>query len=117
MGTISINTKEEDDQIEVAFNKAERGGGMYANAGTIIVYNTLIHDNTATLHGGGANNHSGDIVIYGGVLTNNTAEEGHGGGAYTNVGDIDLFQFPSTELQNATLNHGTKVFNNINISL
>ncbi len=113
MGTISINTKEEDDQIEVAFNKAERGGGMYANAGTIIVYNTLIHDNTATLHGGGANNHSGDIVIYGGVLTNNTAEEGHGGGAYTNVGDIDLFQFPSTELQNATLNHGTKVFNNI----
>ena len=113
MGTISINTNEDDDQIEVAFNKAERGGGMYANAGTIIVYNTLIHDNTATLHGGGANNHSGDIVIYGGILTNNTAKEGHGGGAYTYVGDIDLFQFPSTELQNATLNHGTKVFNNI----
>ena len=112
-GIIYINKEEEDDQIEVAFNKAERGGGLYANAGTIKAYNALIHDNTATLHGGGANNHSGDIIIYGGILSNNTAKEGHGGGAYTNVGDIDLFQFPSTELQNPTLNHGTKVYNNI----
>ena len=111
-GIIYINKKEEDDQIEVAFNKAERGGGLYANAGTIVAYNALIHDNTATLHGGGANNHSGDIILYGGMLSNNTAKEGHGGGAYTNVGDIDLFQFPSTNL-NPTLNHGTKVYNNI----
>ncbi len=113
MGTISINTKEEDDQIEVAFNQANKGGGMYANAGTIIAYNALIHDNTATLNGGGANNHSGDIRFYGGSLSNNTAEKGHGGGAYTNVGDIDLFQFPSTNLMNPTLNDGMKVFNNI----
>ena len=111
-GIIYINKEEEDDQIEVAFNKAERGGGLYANAGTIVAYNALIHDNTATLHGGGANNHSGDIIIYGGMLSNNTAKEGHGGGAYTNVGDIDLFQFPSTNL-NPNLNHGTKVYNNI----
>ena len=111
-GIIYINKEEEDDQIEVAFNKAERGGGLYANAGTIVAYNALIHDNTATLHGGGANNHSGDIIIYGGMLSNNTAKEGHGGGAYTNVGDIDLFQFPSTNM-NPTLNHGTKVYNNI----
>ncbi len=113
MGTISINTKEEDDQIEVAFNLANKGGGMYANAGTIIAHNALIHDNTATLNGGGANNHSGDIRFYGGSLSNNTAEKGHGGGAYTNVGDIDLFQFPSTNLMNLTLNDGMKVFNNI----
>ena len=113
MGTISINTKEEDDQIEVAFNLANKGGGMYANAGTIIAHNALIHDNTATLNGGGANNHSGDIRFYGGTLSNNTAEKGHGGGAYTNVGDIDLFQFPSTNLMNLTLNDGMKVFNNI----
>ena len=112
-GTIYINRKEMDDQIEVAFNKAERGGGLYANAGTIVTYNAQIHDNTATLHGGGANNHSGNIILYGGMLSNNIAKEGHGGGAYTNVGDIDLFQFPSTELQNPTLNHGTKVYNNI----
>ena len=111
-GIIYINKEEEDDQIEVAFNKAERGGGLYANAGTIVAYNALIHDNTATLHGGGANNHSGDIIIYGGILSNNIAKEGHGGGAYTNVGDIDLFQFPSTNL-NPNLNHGTKVYNNI----
>ncbi len=113
MGTIYINTKEEDDQIEVAFNRANKGGGMYANAGTIIAHNALIHDNTATLNGGGANNHSGDIRFYGGSLSNNTAEKGHGGGAYTNVGDIDLFQFPSTNLMNPTLNDGMKVFNNI----
>ena len=113
MGTIYINTKEEDDQIEVAFNRANKGGGMYANAGTIIAHNALIHDNTATLNGGGANNHSGDIRFYGGSLSNNSAEKGHGGGAYTNVGDIDLFQFPSTNLMNPTLNDGMKVFNNI----
>jgi len=110
-GIIYINRKEQDDQIEVAFNKANRGGGLYANAGTIIAYNALIRDNTATLHGGGANNHSGDIILYGGMLSNNTAKDGHGGGAYTNVGDIDLFQFPSTNL-NPTLSHGTKVYNN-----
>lgn len=111
-GTITVNGKEKDDQIEVAFNKAKRGGGLYANAGTIIAYNAKIHDNTATLHGGGANNHSGNIILYGGMLSNNTAREGHGGGAYTNVGDIDLFQFPSTNMS-PDLNNGTKVYNNI----
>lgn len=112
-GIIYINKKEQDDQIEISFNKADKGGGMYANAGTIIAYNAIIHDNTATQNGGGANNHSGDIIFYGGSLSNNTAEKGHGGGAYTNVGDIDLFQFPSTNLMNPTLNDGMKVYNNI----
>ena len=112
-GIIYINKKEQDDQIEISFNKANKGGGMYANAGTIIAYNAIIHDNTATQNGGGANNHSGDIIFYGGSLSNNTAEKGHGGGAYTNVGDIDLFQFPSNNLMNPTLNDGMKVYNNI----
>ncbi|MBR3730847.1 MAG: T9SS type A sorting domain-containing protein [Bacteroidales bacterium] len=113
MGTIWVNKKEMDDQIEIAFNTAKKGGGLYANSGTIITYNALIHDNTANENGGGLNNHAGDIILHGGILTNNSALEGHGGGAYTFVGDIDLFQFPSTKLDNVTLNEGTKVFNNI----
>ena len=112
-GTIWVNKKEMDDQIEIAFNTAKKGGGLYANSGTIITYNALIHDNTANENGGGLNNHAGDIILHGGILTNNSALEGHGGGAYTFVGDIDLFQFPSTKLDNVTLNEGTKVFNNI----
>lgn len=112
-GTISINDKQMDDQIEVSHNKANKGGGMYANAGTIMAYNALIHDNTATQNGGGINNHSGSITLYGGTLSNNTAELGHGGGAYTNVGDIDLLQFPSNKFNDLTLNDGTKVYNNI----
>ncbi len=112
-GTITINGNEMDDQIEISFNKANKGGGMYANAGTIKAYNALIHDNTATENGGGINNHSGDITLYGGMLSNNIAKTGHGGGAYTNVGDIDLFQFPSTKLNNVTLDDGTKIYNNI----
>ena len=113
MGTIWVNKKEMDDQIEIAYNTAKKGGGLYANSGTIITYNALIHDNTATENGGGLNNHAGDIILHGGSLSNNSALNGHGGGAYTFVGDIDLFQFPSTKLNDVTLNDGTKVFNNI----
>lgn len=113
MGTIWVNKKEMDDQIEIAYNTAYKGGGLYANAGTIITYNALIYDNTATENGGGINNHAGDITLHGGILSNNSALNGHGGGAYTFVGDIDLFQFPSTKLNDVTLNDGTKVFNNI----
>lgn len=113
LGTIWVNKKEMDDQIEIAYNTAKKGGGLYANSGTIITYNALIHDNTASENGGGLNNHAGDIILHGGSLSNNSALNGHGGGAYTFVGDIDLFQFPSTKLNDVTLNDGTKVFNNI----
>lgn len=119
-GTITINGDESDDQIEISYNKANKGGGMYADAGTIIAYNALIHDNTANENGGGINNHSGDISIYGGTLSNNTATEGNGGGAYTHVGDINIWPFNPTNktmgtnpLVNLSLNDGTKIYNNL----
>ena len=113
-GTIYINRQQRGDQIEISHNTAKKGGGLYANAGTIYTYNALIDNNTASLNGGGINNHAGDIFIYGGSLSNNTATEGRGGGAYTDVGDIDIMQFPYDEdpIHQDTL-YGTKIYNNI----
>ncbi|MBQ6772162.1 MAG: T9SS type A sorting domain-containing protein [Bacteroidales bacterium] len=113
-GTIYINRKQRGDQIEISHNTAKKGGGLYANAGTIYTYNALIDNNTATLNGGGINNHAGDIFIYGGSLSNNMATEGRGGGAYTDVGDIDIMQFPYDDdpIHQDTL-YGTKIYNNI----
>ena len=122
-GTITINfdkttnlERESDHQIEVTYNKAKKGGGIYANAGTIIAANAKIDNNFATENGGGINNHAGDITIYGGSLNNNTSQHGKGGGAFTYVGDIDIFPFPvnwSTSTTQPTLNNGTMIYNNI----
>jgi len=115
-GTITINSKQLDDQIEISRNTANKGGGIYANEGTIIAYNAAIRNNTATENGGGINNHSGNIDLYGGMLSNNTAKKGNGGGAYTHVGDINIKPFnpgnqkPWLEL---SLNDGTRIYNNI----
>ena len=111
-GTIYVNRQQRGDQIEISHNTAKKGGGLYANAGTIYTYNALIDNNTATLNGGGINNHAGDIFIYGGSLSNNTATEGRGGGAYTDVGDIDIMYFPYDDDHQDTL-YGTKIYNNI----
>ena len=115
-GTIWVNRNQRrDHQIEISHNTAKKGGGVYANQGKIYTYNAFIDNNTASENGGGLNNHSGDICIYGGSLSNNTAETGHGGGAYTNVGDIDIWPFNPDGLgmTNLTLNDGTQMFNNI----
>ena len=115
-GTIYVNRlQRRDHQIEISHNTAKKGGGVYANQGQIYTYNAFIDNNTASENGGGLNNHSGDICIYGGSLSNNTAETGHGGGAYTNVGDIDIWPFNPDGLgmTNLTLNDGTQMFNNI----
>ena len=115
-GTIWVNRlQRRDHQIEISHNTAKKGGGVYANQGKIYTYNAFIDNNTASENGGGLNNHSGDICIYGGSLSNNAAETGHGGGAYTNVGDIDIWPFNPDGLgmTNLTLNDGTQMFNNI----
>ena len=111
-GNVYINFEQKDDQIEITYNKAAKGGGIYANAGTIYTYNALIDNNIADENGGGINNHSGDIYIYGGSLSNNRATEGGGGGAYTNVGDIDIMYFPYNDSYADTI-HGTKIYNNL----
>ena len=117
-GTITVNfdsgtglERETDQQIEITHNKAKKGGGIYANAGTIITANAMIDYNEATENGGGVNNHAGDITFYGGSLSNNTAVNGKGGGAFTYVGDIDIFPFP-VNVASPTLNEGTNVYNN-----
>ncbi len=107
--------REGDNKIEITFNKAKKGGGIYANAGSIITAGALIDNNWATENGGGVNNHAGDITIYGGTLSNNTAESGKGGGAFTYVGDVNILPFPVDWSGSATqpsLNDGTQVFNN-----
>ena len=116
--TITINfdpstgrERETDHKIEITNNTANKGGGIYANAGTIIAANALIDHNEATENGGGVNNHAGDIYFYGGSLSNNTAVNGKGGGAFTYVGDIRIFPFP-VDAASPSLNNGTKVYNN-----
>ena len=111
-GTITINTREDNDRIEITNNKAYKGGAIYANQGTIIAHDALINNNTATLNGGGIDNRAGDITLYGGELNNNTAEQGKGGGAYTNVGDIRILPYPTTNTS-PTIDDGTKIYNNI----
>ncbi len=123
-GTITVNyddetthkEREADYEIEIAYNKAKKGGGIYANAGTIITANAKIENNMASENGGGVNNHAGDITFYGGTLSNNTAENGKGGGAFTYVGDIKILPFPvdwSGSTTQPTLNDGMMIYNNI----
>ena len=112
-GTVTVNGDQDDDAIEITHNTASYGGGIYAYQGTIVAYNALINNNTATSgNGGGINNHSGDITVYGGQLSNNTATNGNGGGAYTNVGDIDILYFPFSDTYADTL-YGTVIYNNL----
>lgn len=111
-GTIYINRNERDHEIDIAYNTANKGGGIYANAGSIWAYNAHIDNNTATENGGGANNHAGDINIFGGTFYNNTATEGRGGGVFTYVGDVNIKPFPST-ITNPTRNEGTRISNNL----
>ena len=111
-GTVWVNKNERDDETPITYNKANKGGGIYANSGTIFLYNAHVDNNIAFENGGGANNHAGDINIYGGSLNNNTAQEGRGGGVFTYVGDINILPFPST-LTHPTRNDGTQVFNNL----
>ncbi len=111
-GTVWVNKNERDDETPITYNKANKGGGIYANSGTIFLHNAHVDNNIAFENGGGANNHAGDINIYGGSLNNNTAQEGRGGGVFTYVGDINILPFPST-LTHPTRNDGTQVFNNL----
>ncbi len=111
-GTVWVNKNERDDETPITYNKANKGGGIYANSGTIFLHNAHVDNNIAFENGGGANNHAGDINIYGGSLNNNTAQEGRGGGMFTYVGDINILPFPST-LTHPTRNDGTQVFNNL----
>ena len=111
-GTIYVNRQQRGDQIEISHNTAKKGGGLYANAGTIYTYNALIDNNTATDNGGGINNHAGDIFIYGGSLSNNAATNGRGGGVYTDAGDIDIMHFPFDDDHQDTI-YGTKIYNNM----
>ncbi len=111
-GTVWVNKNERDDETPITYNKAKKGGGIYANSGTIFLHNAHVDNNTATENGGGANNHAGDINIYGGSLNNNMAQEGRGGGVFTYVGDVNILPFPST-LPRPTRNDGTQVFNNL----
>ena len=111
-GTIWVNKNERDDETPITYNKANKGGGIYANSGTIFLHNAHVDNNIAEENGGGANNHAGDINIYGGTLNNNKAQEGRGGGVFTYVGDVNILPFPST-LTSPTRNDGTQVFNNL----
>ena len=122
-GIITVNynlatekEREVDHVIEIEYNKAKKGGGIYANAGTIITANAKIENNWATENGGGVNNHAGDITFYGGTLSNNTAESGKGGGAFTFVGDVNIMPFPvdwTGSTTQPTINDGVKIYNNI----
>ena len=111
-GTITINDDEYKELIEVTYNKAKKGGAIFAYQGTIIAHNAIINNNYATDNGGAINNHTGDITLYGGELNNNTSESGKGGGAYTNLGDVRILPYPKNN-NNPTVDDGTKIFNNI----
>ena len=112
-GTIWINDDENGDQIEISHNTADKGGGIYANQGTIFAHDALINNNTAQTNGGGIDNRSGNITLYGGQLSNNTAVNGKGGGAYTNVGDIRILPYPSDNGAPISTTDGTKIYNNL----
>ena len=79
-------------------NKASRGGGAYAQSGTVNISSsaTQINNNEATIEGGGIYANGGVTSITGGNICYNEADE-DGGGIYANGGMVTVNYSAATD--------------------
>jgi parallel beta-helix repeat protein len=75
--------------LTITGGKADTGGGLYNNGGTLTLTDCTVTGNSAQLGGGVANMNSGTTTLTGDTVTENTASA-TGGGVLSNSGTLSL---------------------------
>jgi fibronectin-binding autotransporter adhesin len=88
--------------LTITGGKADNGGGLYNNGGSLTLTDATVTDNSAQFGGGVANMNSGTTTLTDDTITSNSASQ-TGGGVVSNSGTVTL---NGTTLSGNTAPHG-----------
>ncbi len=112
VGVFAINSGKtvNIDGLTIANGKANQGGGIFNDNGTLTLTNSTLAGNSASAGGGGIFNDNGTLTLTNSTLAGNSASGG-GGGIYNDNGTLKLTN--STLAGNSTSSGGGGgIFNN-----